>query len=215
MSNEKNLQDEIVDQLIKRTDTLEKKVEELDKREVEVPDHTQEFIAQARLIKGAVQDFKTSTNELKAAVEKHNLQYPATIIQQQLESTRGLVKSLPKFMPVKHEHWFDPKTKPVILGGIIWFIVMAMLTGLCVHLWVENNRLSANDMKFRMIRQTYPVQANWADKYYSANPTGMKNTTEQLENEAMERSEAVDMAHQKEREAKAAKEKLIKLKKHH
>jgi hypothetical protein len=71
-------------------------------------------------------------------------------------------------------------------------IVTAISTGLCANLWVENNRLEANDIKFRAIRQIYPTPAKWADDYYSKNPNAMESATVQLENEAMEKSTAVD-----------------------
>jgi hypothetical protein len=77
-------------------------------------------------------------------------------------------------------------------------IVTTVSTGLCAHLWVEYNRLEANDIKFRAIRQVYPAPAKWADEYYSKNPKAMEAATEQLENEALEKSVTIDSIHEKE-----------------
>jgi hypothetical protein len=76
------------------------------------------------------------------------------------------------------------------LLGVILLIVTAISTGLIGHLWVENNRLQANDIEFRMIRQCHPIQANWAEQRYFSYPDTAESETILLENEAKERSEA-------------------------
>ena len=203
---EKSTNEEIIDQLVIKINALEK-------REIKLPDYTPNFEDLKKWLIDHLPDYNKPIEELKATVSQHNLEYPATKIQAQLDEVKTIVESIPKIIPVKHSHYFDPKSKGWVIAGVILLIVTAISTGLNAHLWVENNRLQANDIKFRMIRQAYPAQANWADKYYSANHAGMKNTTEQMENEAMERAQAINEAEQKEREAKEAKQRLRKFKK--
>gem|GEM_PF-6836511 len=74
--------------------------------------------------------------------------------------------------------------------GVILLIVTAISTGLIGHLWVANNRLQANDIKFRMIRQYHPIQANWTEQRNFSYPDTAESETIRLENEAKERSEA-------------------------
>ncbi len=195
-ATEKSTNEEIIDQLVIKVNALEK-------REIKLPDYTPNF-----------EDLKKWLADHLTTVSQHNLEYPATKIQAQLDEVKTIIESIPKIIPVKHSHYFDPKSKGWVIAGVILLVVTAVSTGLNAHLWVENNRLQANDIKFRMLRQGYPVQANWAEQHYFNNPDTAENETIRLENEAEERSEAVDIANQKEREAKAAKEKLIRLKHH-
>ena len=201
---EKSTNEEIIDQLVIKVNALEK-------REIKLPDYTPNFEDLKKWLANHLPNHNESINELKATVSQHNLAYPATKIQAQLDEVKTIVESIPKIIPVKHSHYFDPKSKGWVLAGVILLIVTAISTGLNAHLWVENNRLQANDLKFRMLRQAYPVQANWAEQHYFNSPDTAERETIRLENEAEERSEAVDIANQKEREAKAAKQKLIKL----
>jgi len=206
-NSEKSTNDEIIDQLVI-------KVSEIDNREIKFPDYAPNFEDLKKWVGDHLPDYNKPIEELKASVNKHNLTYPATKIQGQLDEVKTIIASIPKTIHVKHNHYFDPKSRGWIIAGIILLIVTAISTGLNAHLWVENNRLQANDMKFRMIRQTYPIQANWAEQHYFNNPDSAGKETICLENEAKERSEAADIANQKEREAKEAKEKLINIKKH-
>jgi hypothetical protein len=192
-TTEKSTNEEIIDQLVIKVNALEK-------REIKLPDYTPNF-----------EDLKKCLADHLATVSQHNLEYPATKIQAQLDEIKTIVENIPKIIPVKHSHYFDPKSKGWIIAGVILLIVTAISTGLNAHLWLENNRLQANDIKFRMLRQAYPEQANWAEQHYFNNPDTAESETIRLENEAEERSEAADIANQKEREAKAAKQKLIKL----
>lgn len=206
-TTEKSTNDEIIDQLVIKVNALEK-------QEIKLPDYRPNFEDLKNWLADHFPDYNKPIVELKAIVNQHNLAYPATKIQAQLDEVKIIVENVPKIIPVKHSHYFDPKSKGWIISGVILLIVTAISTGLNAHLWVENNRLQANDIKFRMLRQAYPVQANWAEQHYFNSPDTAESETIRLENEAEERSEAVDIANQKEREAKAAKEKLIKLKKH-
>ncbi len=202
--SEKSTNDEIIDQLVI-------KVNEIDKREIRFPDYTPYFEDLKKWLAEHLPDYNKPIDELKAAVNQHNLEYPATKIQVQLDEVKAIMARIPK--TVKHDHYFDPKSRGWIIAGVILLIVTAISTGLNAHLWLENSRLQANDIKFRMIRQSYPIQANWAEQHYYNNPDTAESETIRLENEAKERSEAADVASQKEREAKEAQEHLKSLKK--
>jgi len=81
-------------------------------------------------------------------------------------------------------------------------IITAISVGLSGYLWTGKSRIQANDIKFRAIRQVYPIQANWADNYYAQHPEAMKDKTERLENEPIERSQVNDMLKQEKREVR-------------
>ena len=64
-----------------------------------------------------------------------------------------------------------------------------------------------------MVRQIFPIQAKTVDSFYMKTPVKMEEQTVQFETEALERSKAADIAEQKAREAKEAKDKLNELQK--
>jgi Cu2+-containing amine oxidase len=45
----------------------------------------------------------------------------------------------------------------------------------------ENNRLQENDIKFRMIRQSIPEAARWADTTYHNNPVEVEKMVKRLD----------------------------------
>jgi hypothetical protein len=204
-STNKNINEEIIDNLVIQVNALEK-------REVKLPDYNERFNTLERLIAQSIPDQEKLMVDLKAEIDQHNLAYPAEQIQEQINVLRNELTFIPKVIPVKNHHHVDVKTKPFIIAGIILLIFVALSAGLSIYLWIANNRLKANDIKFRMTRQMYPVQANEADSEYTNNPEGMEKLTIKYETEALESSEAADIAKQIEREAKEAKDKLDQLK---
>ena len=151
---------------------------------------------------------------MEAAISQHNLAYPAEQLQAQIDALSNNVAQIPAVIPVRHHHHIDLKTKPFILSGAALLVLLAVSSGLSIYLWVENSRLHENDVKFRMIRQMFAKQANTADSFYTKAPIKMEKLTVQLETEALERTKAADIAGQKEREAKEAKDKLNEMQKH-
>ena len=206
-SNNKNINEEIIDNLVVQVNALEK-------REVKLPDYNERFSAIESLIIRLLPNHEELTEILKAEINRHNLAYPAQQIQSQIDQLRNELALIPKVIPVKNHHHLDVKTRPFIIAGTLLLIFVALSAGLNIYLWTANNRLEANDIKFRMTRQMYPREANEADAEYTRDPSAMEKLTVKYETEALERSKAADIAEQKEREAKEAKDKLNKLKKH-
>jgi hypothetical protein len=177
--------DEIMDSLIK-------KITDLEKKEIKVTDYSLHFEALQKIFEVFLVRYNKESNDLNAAFGKLNIEYPADQIQQNLTEVKIILTAIHKSLPVKVKHQFDFFTKSWIIAGMMLLIVTAISSGLCAHFWVENNRLAANDIKFRAIRQIYPIPAKWADNYYTTNSKSMADATEQLENEALERSSVID-----------------------
>lgn len=195
--------EEIVDSLIK-------KIDEVEKREGKSTDYTLHFEALQKIFGVFLVRYNRESEELKLRMGQLNINYPAEQIQKTLAEVKPIVEVIRNSMPVKVKYQLDPANKGLIIAGMMLLIITAISVGLCGYLWTENSRMQANDIKFRMIRQVYPVQANWADKYYNDNPEGMKDTTIKLEEQALERSSAQDRVEQAEREVKEAKHQLRK-----
>ncbi len=177
--------DELIDSLIK-------KITDLEKKEVKITDYSLHFEALQKIFEVFLMRYNKESNDLNAAFGKLNIEYPAEQIQHGLSEIKIILSAIQKSLPIKVKHQFDFTTKGGIIAGVMLLIVTAVSTGVCAHLWVETNRLEANDIKFRAIRQVYSIPAKWADQYYAKNPKVMEDATEQLENEALEKSTAID-----------------------
>jgi len=185
---EKSIADEIQNDLIK-------KVEELEKREIKFPDYTPKF------------------EELKLIINQQSTQYPAEKIQSQLDEFRVKIDLIPKAIPVKHI--LDIETKRVLKVLFILVILVIVSVGIAVHLLFRNHDLKASADKFRMIRQSSPGIALWADTTYLADPGQAMKEADSLEamaadlaaaqREAMEKKQASDVAKQKVQELRRAK----------
>ena len=168
-----------VDELM---DSIVKKVTEIDKREIKIPDYTPHFEALKQIFEVFLLKYNKESEALNTVVGQLNIGYPAEQIQSTLAESRGILEAIRKALPVKVKHQFDFKTKGWIIAGMILLIVTAISTGLCCHLWVENNRLQAVDIKYRMVRQVDSVCTRWADSSYSSDPDKAIKTLIKLEN---------------------------------
>jgi hypothetical protein len=182
---------ERIDGAYELIDSLIKKITENEKKEVKTTDYSLHFEAIQKIFEVFLVRYNKESAELISAIGKLDINEPAEQLKQVLTDVKPILAEIKKLLPVKVKHNFDPKTKGWIIAGMILLIVTAITTGLCGHLWVENNRLQANDIKFRAIKQVYPIPVKWADDYYTKNPKAMGDATEQLENESLEKSTTI------------------------
>ena len=119
-----------------------------------------------------------------------------------LADVKTFMQSLPKVMPVKHS--LDWKSKAVVLTGCFFLLLAVLLTAWNISLHAENQTLKGQALKYRAIRQTFPVQSDWADSTFRADPENFEQTTIRLEEQALASAHAKDIADQKTREADAA-----------
>lgn len=174
-NSEKNITEEIIDQLII-------KVGELEKREFTAPDYTPQFEALQHSYETAMLRHDKKVEEFKVSLGKLKVNYPAAQIQNDLTDIAGILATIQKSLPIKHKHQFDFNTKGWIISGMILLIMAAICTGLSAHFWVENSNLKVVKIKYRMIRQVYPYAASWADKVYTQSPADAEAATTKLEN---------------------------------
>ncbi|MBB5647651.1 hypothetical protein [Pedobacter cryoconitis] len=180
-----------------------------------------------------VKDYSGQLDELKELIIKNAEQDKTVPIQeeisQQVIATQNLIltiedsmkrqeslfRNFPKEIQVKLLHRFEDKTKGFVIGGLVLFTVSAILTGICLYLWNDNGRMKDNDVKFRMVRQMYPIAAYTVDSVYYPDPEGMEKKTKQLEAQQLALAGAEAIANRKAQElAKAIKEaKRLKKKK--
>ncbi len=182
-NSDKNITEEIIDQLII-------KVGELEKREFTVPDYTFQFEALKHSYENSMLRHAIEVEEFKAFLGQLKVNFPAEQIQNNLTDVKGILGTIQKALPLKHKHQFDFNTKGWIISGMILLIVTAICTGLSAHLWVENSNLKAVNIKYRMIRQVYPYATNWADSVYTKSPADAEAATTKLENGVVKETKA-------------------------
>jgi len=167
--------DEIVDSLIK-------KIDELEKREVKSTDYTLHFEALKKIFEVFFVRYNEESAELKAAIGRLDITNPAEQIQGALAEVKPILEMIIKSLPVKVKHQLDINTRGFTIAGMILLIVTAICIGLCGHLWTANNHLQAIDIKYRLIRQIDSVGTKWADSIYTSNPDKAESTLTKLEN---------------------------------
>jgi len=148
-------------------------------------------------------DYTEATKKLTQAVET---------IGTQASGVKTMVEGLPKSITIRHEYAFDLKTKGWLIGLVVFAILFLIICSLYIATLSENRRLRANDLKYRAIRQVFPIQADWADRLYYADPDHMESITDSLEEAAKVRSHTKDIAEQSARDAREAKARLDELK---
>jgi hypothetical protein len=162
-NNEKTVNDEIIDQLVKRVTEMEKKAEK-------IQDYTPHFEALKEIFKVFLVRYNKESAEQIAAIGKMNIAYPAEQIQKQQTEMRGILDAIKQALPIKVKNFLDFKSKGVLIALAAIFIYLTMSTGLNIYLWKENTHLEAIEVKYRMIKQVAPEIGLWADTTYLNNP---------------------------------------------
>ena len=156
--------DEIVDSLIKKIDDLEK-------REVKSTDYTLHFDALKKIFEVFLVRYNKESLSLFEAVSQLNIEYPAEQIQKTLAELRTILESIQRELPIKVKHQLDVKTK-------VWVISIIIIAASCLlngYLWTENTRLQAVDIKYRLLNQLGSGDIKLADSVYSSDPDETTN----------------------------------------
>lgn len=190
---------------------IEERVTQLENKEIR--DYNVQFDELKRLLQKQGEQDKAQPIWEKLKDQAPAMTSLVAVISKLIQSQEYMVKDFPKELKVKVLHRFEDKTKGFIIGGMVMLIITAIAVGTSFHLWSENGRMKENDVKFRMIRQTNPKTAHWADNTYHRNPDFMEDATQKLEAEQLAIAQAEAAAKQKENEAVQAKKEADSLKK--
>jgi hypothetical protein len=164
--------DELVDSIIKKMDAIEKK-------DLKPADYTVHFEALKQIFEVFLIRYNKENTGLMEAVRKLNVEYPAWQIQNNLAELKTILEAIKKELPIKVRHQLDTKAK----AWVTFLIIAAISLSLNAYLWTKNTRLQAFDIKYRLLNQLAPVDTQIADSVYTADP----DKAEKMVNEMINR----------------------------
>ena len=193
---------------------------ELEEKVAMLEELVQEFLKRIETVETAMPDFlrtfleqyKQTLENIAKRIEISNKRYDDAKIQQQIDELRKLVSAVPKVVDVKNHHHFEAWSKNLIIGLASCFIITSLSVGAALHLYSENGRLSENDVKFRMVRQTHPELSHSIDTLYHRDPEQMEARTRELEARQRAIMSAEAEAREIDGKAKKVKKRIDKLK---
>jgi vacuolar-type H+-ATPase subunit I/STV1 len=197
-NEEKSMRDEIIDSLAKKVTELENRQQKVENMELDK-------------LRPRIKELETQAANYPTA---NILAYNQQIDQfgNQINNLDEKIKAVPKEIPVRHTHQFDTKSRYVIRTLVGLLAAVAVLIGVSVSLWIENNRRADEANKFLILRGFYPNVAKYIDTAYINNADFLIKKAKANIAEQQTMSEAAFAAKQAAEESKLADEKLKALK---
>jgi hypothetical protein len=169
--------------------------------ETEMPEFLKSFLNQ----------YKETLDRIASRIETANKRYDDKKIQQQMDELKDVVSRVPKVIGVKNSHHFGPWSKSLIIGLAVAFIVTAGSFGSALYLNNQNERLNGEAYNFWLVRALYPKTAETIITELEKDPDAFIAKAKK----AMEKQQAIAaakvMADQADKEQKAAKDNLEKV----
>jgi len=194
--------------------------EELEEKVTMLEELIQGFVARMTVVEGEMpeflktflQQYKETLDRIASRIEKANKRYDDSKIQEQIDEVKKLVATVPKVIGVKTSHHFGAWSKSLIIGVAVCFVVTSLSFGTALYLNHQNDRLNDEAYNFWLVRALYPDVSKTIEKKLTEDPKSLNQQAEK----AMEKQEAVmaaqAQAEQADKELKAARDKLEKVK---
>ena len=194
--------------------------EELEEKVTMLEELIQGFVARMTVVetempeflKTFLQQYKETLDRIASRIETANKRYDDAKIQQQIDEVKRLVATVPKVIGVKTSHHFGAWSKSLIIGVVICFVVTSLSVGTALYLNHQNDRLNDDAYYFWLVKALYPEVSKTIEKKLADDPKGLNQQAEK----EMEKQEAITaaqaQAEQADKEQKAAKDNLEKVK---
>jgi hypothetical protein len=194
--------------------------EELEEKVTMMEELIEDFVARMTVVetemleflKTFLQQYKETLDRIASRIETANKRYDDAKIQQQIDVVKELVATVPKVIGVKTSHHFGAWSKSLIIGVIVCFVITSLSVGTVLYLNHQNDKLNDDAYNFWLVKALYPEVSKTIEKKLKDDPRGF---SEQAEKE-MEKQEAITaaqaQAEQADKEQKAAKDNLEKVK---
>jgi hypothetical protein len=193
--------------------------EELEEKITMLEELIQSFVKRMTIIetempeflKSFLEQYKDTLNTIAARIETSNKRYDDGKIQQQIDAVSRLIATVPKVIGVKTSHHFGAWSKSLIIGVVIAFIVTTGSIGTALYLNYQNARLNSEAYNFWIVRALYPKTAETIVNKLKEDPDGFISNAEKEMEKQQAIAAAQAVADQADKEQKAAKEKLKKV----
>ena len=194
--------------------------EELEEKITMLEELIQGFVARMTVVetempeflKIFLQQYKETLDRIASRIETANKRYDDAKIQQQIDEVKKLVATVPKVIGVKTSHHFGAWSKSLIIGIVVCFMVTSLSVGTALFLNHQNDRLNNDAYNYWVFKALYPEVSKAIDKKLADDPKGLNQQAEK----EMEKQEAIAaaqaQAEQADKDQKAAKDKLEKVK---
>jgi methionyl-tRNA synthetase len=163
-------------------------------------------------LKTFLQQYKETLDRIASRIETANERYDDAKIQQQIDEVKKLVATVPKVIGVKTSHHFGAWSKCLIIGIVVCFVVTSLSVGTALYLNHQNDRLNNDAYNYWLVKALYPEVSKTIEKKLGDDPKGLNQQAEK----EMEKQEAITaaqaQAEQADKEQKAAKDNLEKVK---
>jgi hypothetical protein len=194
--------------------------EELEEKVTMMEELLQGFVGRMNVIESGMADFlktfleqyRVTLESIAARIETANKRYDDKKIQQQIDELKNIVATVPKVIGVKNSHHFGAWSKSLIIGIACGFIVTAGSVGTALYLNNQNNRLNSEAYNFWLVRALYPEISKTIETKLAADPNGFTEQAQKQMNKQNAIIAAQAQAEQADKDQKAAKEKLEKVK---
>ena len=166
----------------------------------------------AEFLKTFLEQYRDMLNTIAARIETANKRYDHDKIQQNIDDVTKLVSTMPKVIGVKTSHHFGKWSKSLIIGILVCFVITATSVGTALYLNQRNDQLNSEAYNFWLVRALYPKIAETIITKLKEDPEGFtaKAEKEMAKQNAITAAKA--QADQADKEQKAAKDNLEKLK---
>ncbi|SDR83384.1 hypothetical protein SAMN05216490_0026 [Mucilaginibacter mallensis] len=194
--------------------------EELEEKITMLEELIQGFVARMTVVetempeflKTFLQQYKETLDRIASRIETANKRYDDAKIQQQIDEVKKLVATVPKVIGVKTSHHFGAWSKSLIIGVVLCFVVTSLSVGTALYLNHQNDRLNDDAYNFWLVKALYPEVSKTIEKKLADDPKGLNQQAEKeiAKQEAITAAQA--QAEQADKEQKAAKDNLEKVK---
>jgi len=166
----------------------------------------------AEFLKTFLVQYRDTLNTIAVRIETANKRYDHDKIQQNIDDVTKLVSTMPKVIGVKTSHHFGKWSKSLIVGIVVCFVLTATSVSTALYLNHQNNRLNSEAYNFWLVRALYPKIAETIITKLKEDPDGFIAKAEKEMEKQNALTAAKAQADQADKEQKAAKDNLEKLK---
>ena len=194
--------------------------EELEEKVTMLEELLQGFVERMNIIESGMTDFlktfleqyKVTLETIAARIETANKRYNDQKIQEQIDELKRIMATVPKVIGVKTSHHFGAWSRSLIIGMVVFFVLTATSVGTAVYLNNQNNRLNSDAYNFWLVKALYPDVSKTIQKKLKEDPNAFIDQAQQQMDKQNAIIAAQAQAEQADKDQKAAKEKLEKVK---